>query len=118
MNIVPQEIESYVKAHMNPIPPLLEELERETYAKVPMPQMISGVVEGRILQMFIRAIHARRVLEVGTFTVFSGLMMAESLRWSGLSRPIYSKREIVNNTLQQLLIVDKGHSVYEPIQSS
>ncbi len=79
MNIVPQEIEAYVKEHTNPTSALLQELEKETYLRIPLPQMLSGIVEGSLLQILIRASNAKHILEVGTFTGFSGLMMAEAL---------------------------------------
>lgn len=80
MNIVPGEIEAYASAHTTPLPPLLEELVRETETRfADRAQMLCGQLEGQYLQMLAAAVRARRVLEIGTFTGFSALMMAAAL---------------------------------------
>jgi len=79
MEIIPEDIEHYVKQCSEPLSPLLQELEQETREKTTEPQMLSGQVEGRFLQMLVRISGARTVVEVGTFTGFSALMMAEGL---------------------------------------
>ena len=79
-DIVPAEIEDYARAHTSPLPPLLEELVRETGEKLGgRAMMLSGQLEGVFLQTLVAAKGAKRVLEVGTFTGFSGLMMAAAL---------------------------------------
>ncbi len=79
-DIVSPEIEAYASSHTTPLPPLLEELISETKAKfADRSQMLSGHVEGQFLQMLVATTNARRVLEVGTFTGFSALMMAAAL---------------------------------------
>jgi len=83
MELIPKEIEKYVADHASPVSSLLEELERETHEKASMPQMLSGKVEGRLLQMLIRISGAKRVVEIGTFTGYSSLMMAEGLPEDG-----------------------------------
>src|SRR6185503_4296549 len=78
--LVPSKIDKYAAAHTTPLPPLLEELVRETEAKFPDRfQMLSGQVEGQFLRMLVSISGAKRVLEVGTFTGFSALMMAAGL---------------------------------------
>jgi caffeoyl-CoA O-methyltransferase len=78
-SFVPERIERFVQDHTTPLPELLEELERETYETTENPGMLTGRVEGQLLQMLVRVSGARRVLEVGTFTGFSALMMAKGL---------------------------------------
>jgi caffeoyl-CoA O-methyltransferase len=78
-SFVPERIERFVQDHTTPLPILLEELERETYETTENPGMLTGRVEGQLLQMLVRISGARRVLEIGTFTGFSALMMAEGL---------------------------------------
>jgi len=77
--IVDNAIETYASHHTTPLPPLLEELQRETHQKMPTPQMLSGQLEGTLLQFLIRLSGARNVLEIGTFTGFSAQMMAAAL---------------------------------------
>jgi caffeoyl-CoA O-methyltransferase len=81
--IVPEAIESYAAAHADPVSPLLDELRVETYAKMKWPQMQVGRVEGALLRMLVRLVGARRVLEIGMFTGYSGLMIAEGLPEDG-----------------------------------
>ncbi len=81
--IVPGKIERYVESHTSPLSGLLEELIKETHEKTPSPQMLTGRVEGRILRMLVTISRARRVFEIGTFTGFSALMMAEGLPKGG-----------------------------------
>jgi len=76
---VPKKIERYAADYTSPLSPLLEELQRETLRTMENPQMLTGVVEGRLLQMLVTISGAKRVLEIGTFTGFSALMMAEGL---------------------------------------
>jgi caffeoyl-CoA O-methyltransferase len=80
---VPKKIERYAADYTSPLPPLLEELQRETINTMEDAQMLTGVVEGRLLQMLVKISGAKRVLEIGTFTGFSALMMAEGLPENG-----------------------------------
>jgi caffeoyl-CoA O-methyltransferase len=79
MILVPEAIEAYAASHSEPVPPLLDELREETYAKMSFPQMQVGRLEGSFLKLLVRLSCARRVLEIGMFTGYSGLMMAEGL---------------------------------------
>ena len=72
-------IDSYSAAHSAAEPPLLTDLARATHEFSDMPQMMVGRLEGRFLKLLVAAIGARRVLEVGTFTGYSALSMAEAL---------------------------------------
>lgn len=77
--IVPLKIERYCTENTTPESPLLRELVAETYASTSLPQMQIGHLEGAFLRMLIRLIQAKRVLELGTFTGYSSLVMAEGL---------------------------------------
>ena len=79
MFIVTPEIEQYVHDHTTPRPPLFEELREVTYASMSSPHMQVGRVEGTLLKTLCAISGARRVLEIGTFTGFSALCMAEGL---------------------------------------
>lgn len=73
------ELETYLSEHTRAPSPIFEEMRERTYAQVPNPQMQVGRVEGALLRNLVAAIRARRVLEIGTFTGFSALSMAEAL---------------------------------------
>ena len=77
--IVPPEIEQYVHDHTTPRPALFDELRERTYALMASPQMQVGRVEGTLLKTLCAVSGARRVLEIGTFTGYSALCMAEAL---------------------------------------
>ncbi len=79
LTLVPDAIEDYVARHAEPLSPLLAELAAETLSATERPTMLSGQVAGTVLQLLVGMSGARRVLEIGTFTGFSALMMAEAL---------------------------------------
>ncbi|OON68996.1 O-methyltransferase [Hymenobacter sp. CRA2] len=77
------EIQHYADAHTSPEPPLLSRLVRETHLQTLMPRMLSGNYQGRLLSMLSHMLRPRRVLELGTFTGYSALCMAEGLADDG-----------------------------------
>ena len=79
MFIVDDDIEAYAAAHTTPLPELLEELKEETHATMRAPQMLSGQLEGTLLQFLVGLSGAKRILEIGMFTGFSAQMMAAAL---------------------------------------
>lgn len=81
--LVAEELERYAESHTDAPDPLLEELRRETYASVADPQMQVGAVEGTLLRMLVAVSGARRALEIGMFTGYSGLMIASALPEDG-----------------------------------
>ncbi len=81
--IVDDEVEKYAFQHTTPLPPLLEEVKEATYKNMAYPQMISDRLIGGALQFIIATSGAKKVLELGTFTGFSALMMAHALPENG-----------------------------------
>jgi caffeoyl-CoA O-methyltransferase len=81
--IVDPDVEAYAEAHTEPPGELLERLAEETRAKTTAPQMMVGPLEGRFLAFLVRALRARRVLDVGTFTGYSSICMASALPSDG-----------------------------------
>jgi caffeoyl-CoA O-methyltransferase len=79
MDIVDKDLERYAFEHTAAEPELLRKLSEETHAKMQMPQMLTGRLEGRLLKFFAQSLGARRVLEIGTFTGYSALSMAEGM---------------------------------------
>jgi caffeoyl-CoA O-methyltransferase len=77
--IVSDEIDRYAEEHTTPPSELLAALAEETRATLPTPQMLTGTVEGRLLEMLVWASEARRVLEIGTYSGYSALSMAAAL---------------------------------------
>lgn len=76
-------LDKYIEEHTDPQTTLLHELERETYLRVLNPRMISGHVQGKLLEMIVRMICPQRILEIGAFTGYSALSMAAGLPEGG-----------------------------------
>jgi len=72
-------LERYLHAHSSPEPELLAELDRETHRRTVQPRMLSGHLQGRLLELLVRMNHPRAVLEIGTFTGYSALALAAGL---------------------------------------
>ena len=83
MEFLPEEIEDYCRRHSQDELEIYRQLTAETYESCQIPQMLSGPIVGTILQFFVRLTQARRVLEVGMFTGYSALKMAEALDEDG-----------------------------------
>jgi caffeoyl-CoA O-methyltransferase len=77
--IVPEEIEGYAEAHTTPPTELLAELAEETKATLDSPQMLTGPIEGRFLELLVHALAPKRVLELGTYSGYSSISMAAGL---------------------------------------
>ncbi|MFH2060087.1 MAG: class I SAM-dependent methyltransferase [Pseudomonadota bacterium] len=79
MDMVAGEAEQYAAGHTSPMSPLLEEIESYTLKETDYPSMLTGRVEGRFLQLIIALSGFRDVVDIGTFTGYSALAMAESV---------------------------------------
>ncbi len=77
-------LEQYVETMSSPEEALLQELERETYLRVINPRMISGHIQGKLMEMLVMMLRPRRILEIGTFTGYSALCMAAGLDDGGI----------------------------------
>ena len=83
MNFLAENLETYVQQHSEQEPDLLQELARETHLKVLQPRMLSGAYQGRLLSLISKLIKPKHILEIGTFTGYSALCMAEGLHENG-----------------------------------
>lgn len=83
MDIVTEELEKYIQDHTTPESAVLAELNRETYVKVMSPQMLSGHVQGKFLEFVSILVQPRTILEIGTFTGYSGICLARGLKSGG-----------------------------------
>jgi predicted O-methyltransferase YrrM len=83
MNMSDATIEEYVLSHIDKEPEVLAWLTRETHLRTLKPRMLSGHLQGRMLKMFCTMMSAKRILEIGTFTGYSAICMAEALPEDG-----------------------------------
>lgn len=83
MDFIDKNIENYAILHSEKESDLLAELNRETHLKALMPRMLSGHLQGRVLSMISKMIKPQRILEIGTYTGYSALCLAEGLGKDG-----------------------------------
>lgn len=84
ISLVSPEMEEYCVENSTPVPDYVANLARITEQKMPVPEMLSGPIEASLLQLLVWILRARRVLEIGTFTGYSALMIAEALPEDGI----------------------------------
>ncbi|MBI3501806.1 MAG: O-methyltransferase [Bacteroidetes bacterium] len=88
MNFLPPEIEEYALKNSDAELDVLKKLNRETHLKMTMPQMLSGHMQGLMLQMFSKMIRPKNILEIGTFTGYSAICLAQGLQNGGMLHTI------------------------------
>ena len=83
MHFLPEHIDQYAVDHSENEPELLQQLTRETWQKVLAPRMSSGHYQGRVLSIISKLIHPKNILEIGTFTGYAALCLAEGMQANG-----------------------------------
>lgn len=83
MDFLNKQLDDYVVNHTSDEPALLQELNRETHLKVLQPRMLSGHLQGRVLSMLSCMVKPENVLEIGTYTGYSALCLAEGIKDGG-----------------------------------
>ena len=96
MYFIPEKLDDYVVQHTENEPELLRELSRETFQKILQPRMLSGHFQGRILSFLSKLIRPKKILELGTFTGYSALCLAEGLDKDGELHTIDKNEELVS----------------------
>jgi predicted O-methyltransferase YrrM len=81
--MIEHKTEQYLEKYTTPEGEVMNKLNRETHLKTFYPNMLSGVVQGKFLEMVSRMIKPKRILEVGTFTAYSAIAMAKGLAEGG-----------------------------------
>ena len=96
MEFISQEIDRYCCTHSEDENDLLKRINRETHVEVLQPRMLSGHFQGRVLSMLSKMIQPKRILEIGTYTGYSALCLAEGLSSDGKLVTIDVNEELVN----------------------
>lgn len=96
MDFIEQNLLDYVTQHSEKEPELLQKLNRETHQKVLQPRMLSGAFQGRVLSLLSNLIRPKYILEVGTYTGYSALCLAEGLQPEGILHTIDCNEELVD----------------------
>lgn len=94
MNFLSDELDTYVTVHSQDEPELLAQLNKETYQKILQPRMLSGHFQGRVLSMLSKIIHPKTILEIGTYTGYATLCLAEGLAENGTIDTIDNEEEL------------------------
>ena len=106
MDFLPEKIDNYVLNHTKQEPTILQELTKETWQKVLNPRMLSGAFQGRVLSMISKIIQPKTILEIGTYTGYSTLCLAEGLSKEGKITTIDKNEEL--ETLQNKYFEKSG----------
>lgn len=96
MHFISEELENYVEQHSQDEPELLVKLFKETHQKILQPRMLSGHFQGRVLSMLSKIINPKSILEIGTYTGYAALCLAEGLQKNGTLDTIDIKEELVS----------------------
>ena len=96
MIFFPESLDKFVTTHTKQPGEVLQDLERETFAKIHMPQMLSGHVQGRFLSMMSKLVKPKNVLEIGTFTGYSAICLSEGLDEGGTVYTMDVNEELEN----------------------
>ena len=100
MEFLNEALQKYVEDHTHEESPLLKQINRETHAEVMRPRMLSGHLQGRVLAMLSHMIQPRAILEIGTYTGYSAICMAEGMVADG-----------------KLVTIDKNDELEERVRS-
>ena len=95
-DIVNNKIEDYIRKNSSKEPEILKDLNKETYLKVLNPRMLSGHLQGRFLSIITKLIKPKKILEIGTYTGYSAICMAEGLVENGIIHTIDINEELVS----------------------
>jgi predicted O-methyltransferase YrrM len=111
MNFLPEDIDDYAVAHTSKESDLLYKLNRETNMKVLQPRMLSGHLQGRVLSMMANMIQPKFVLEIGTYTGYSALCMAEGLAPGGKIISLEIDPEVAEFAIDFISASDYANSI-------
>lgn len=94
MHFISEELEDYAALHSENEPELLAALNRETHQKILQPRMLSGHFQGRVLSLISKLVNPENILEIGTYTGYATLCLAEGLKQNGSLDTIDNNEEL------------------------
>lgn len=103
-DVLSKNLSDYLASTCDDEPPLLQHIHRETYLRETMPHMLSGHYQGRLLSLFSKMLRPNRILEIGTFTGYATLCLAEGLAENGLLHSIdinEERQDRINGYMEQ-----------------
>ncbi|AXT60789.1 O-methyltransferase [Aquimarina sp. AD10] len=115
MHFIPEALDDYVVQHSEKEPKLLQQLTRETYQKILQPRMLSGPYQGRVLSMLSKLINPKNILEIGTYTGYSALCLAEGIQQDGVLHTIDINEELEDFQRKYFNLSPFGKQIYQHI---
>jgi len=113
MNFISEKLNDYIKNHSNKESNLLKELSRETKLKILYPRMLSGSYQGRILSMISKLIQPKYILEIGTYTGYSTLCLAEGMKNDGELHTIDKNEELFDFQRKYFNKSNYGNQIFQ-----
>ncbi|WP_461533665.1 O-methyltransferase [Sinomicrobium sp.] len=113
MHFISEDLERYVEDHTEKEPELLRQLDRETHQKVLRPRMLSGHFQGRLLSVLSKLIAPKYILEIGTYTGYSALCLAEGLQKGGMLHTIDINEELCDIQQKYFTLSGFGDSIVQ-----
>ncbi|WP_426431261.1 O-methyltransferase [Winogradskyella sp. HB-48] len=113
MHFLPEALDNYIVSHSEQEPELLQQLTRETYQKVLQPIMLSGPYQGRVLSMISKLVNPKSILELGTFTGYATLCLAEGLQKDGVIHTIDINEELYDFQRKYFDKSEYGHQIIQ-----
>ena len=112
MEILEEALQLYLESHCDAEPELLKVINRDTYAKVLKPHMLAGHYQGRLLSMFSKLLQPKCILEIGTFTGYATICLAEGLAEDGELHTIEVNAEFEERLLKSFAQSECGKRIY------
>jgi caffeoyl-CoA O-methyltransferase len=111
LEILPDDLQAYLDSHCEPEPDVLKYINRETNLKVLKPNMLTGHYQGRVLSMLSKMMRPRRILEIGTFTGYATICLAEGLIEDGMIHTIEANLEMEEMLNKHFSLTDVGKKI-------
>ncbi|GAA0762460.1 O-methyltransferase [Psychroflexus lacisalsi] len=113
MDFISSKLQNYVEAHSEDEPELLQKLTKETWQKVLQPRMLSGHYQGRLLSLISKLAHPTSILEIGTYTGYSALSLAEGLSEKGKIHTIDRNEELYDLQRKYFDLSGYGNRIFQ-----
>lgn len=113
MHFLSEVLEEYIRQHSEEEPEILQELTRETHLKVVRPRMLTGHFQGRVLSLLSKIIRPKHILEIGTYTGYSAICLAEGLHENGQLHTIDVNTELADIQQKYFKKSGYGHQIVQ-----
>ncbi|RIA08798.1 putative O-methyltransferase YrrM [Flavobacteriaceae bacterium MAR_2010_72] len=113
MHFISEDLDDYIIKHSEDEPKLLQKLNRETHQKILQPRMLSGHYQGRVLSMISKLIQPKTILEIGTYTGYSALCLAEGIRLEGELHTIDINEELYDFQRKYFDLSSYGKQIHQ-----